>query len=136
MDDRYLLLGTDDGLSVLDLLPGLHGGFVGSDDGHRTGQLSLGDAKARQVWVGESVHQLRVLETAPPGVHGDVEKGVVLAIVGSDLGNAEGRKRSVRMYNLASLCELVKFVVNSPVRMSPCFIIKWLIFDLLSRSSL
>jgi hypothetical protein len=112
MSDRFLLLGTDDGLSVLDLLPELHGG---STNPSRGGHLNLGDAKPRKLWIGESIHQLTLLEEAKTNYREDGLKGVVLALVGVDSGSGEERKRTVRMYNLSSLCSLIAFVVNQPV---------------------
>lgn len=112
MSDRYLLLGTDDGLSVLDLLPGLHGGASQtSGGGHPVG---LGDAKPRKLWIGESIHQLALLEVAQTESRDASNmKGVVLALVGVDTG--EERRRTVRMYSLSSLCSLISFAVNQPV---------------------
>lgn len=113
MSDRFLLLGTDNGLSVLDLLPELHGGS--SNSSGRGHIMSLDDAKPRKLWIGESIHQLTLLEETKTGGSEDGVKGVVLALVGVDFANGEGRKRTVRMYNLSSLCSLIAFVVNQPV---------------------
>lgn len=113
MSDRYLLLGTDDGLSVLDLLPGLHGGSTHPSGGGHL--MSLGDAKPRKLWVGESIHQLALLEVAKSDNAQDGMRGVVLALVGVDSGNGEERKHTVRMYSLSSLCSLITFAVNQPV---------------------
>lgn len=113
MSERFLLLGTDNGLSVLDLLPGLHGGSTNPSGGEYL--MNLGDAKPRTLWVGESIHQLALLEETRTSDRNDGLKGVVLALVGVDSGNSEERKRSVRMYNLSSLCSLISFVVNQPV---------------------
>jgi len=113
MSDRFLLLGTDDGLSVLDLLPGLHGGSTSPSGGGHL--MNLGDAKPRKLWIGESIHQLTLLEEAKTSDREDGLKGVVLALVGVDSGSGEERKRTVRMYNLSSLCSLIAFVVNQPV---------------------
>lgn len=113
MSDRYLLLGTDDGLSVLDLLPGLHGGSSNLSSGGHV--MSLGDAKPRKLWVGESIHQLALLEVAKSNNAQDGMRGVVLALVGVDSGNGEERRHTVRMYSLSSLCSLISFAVNQPV---------------------
>jgi hypothetical protein len=43
-------------------------------------------------------------------------QGVVLALVGADDGETEREQfKSVRMYNLASLFSLVKYVLSQPV---------------------
>lgn len=123
MSDRYLLLGTDEGLSVLDLLPGLHGGVGGSSETYQAGQhaLTLGDAKPRKLWVGESVHQLTLLEVNESGTQEDGAgmKGTVLALVGTEPLPGEDRRKVVRMYSLGSLSSLVSFVVNQPVSPPP-----------------
>ena len=112
LSDRFLLIGSDDGLSVLDTLPALHGGTSVSN----TGVLSLRDAKTRVIWTGDAVHQLALLEMTPSDTTGIVQ-GVVLALVSSNLPG-EVHKKSVRMYSLASLCNLVTLMVNQPVRSS------------------
>jgi hypothetical protein len=110
LSDRFLLLGTDDGLSVLDLLPGSHGG---QENG--SGAWNLGDSKARVIWKGDAIYQLVLLEASPTDTTG-ILQGVVLALVGYASGPSESRKKMVRMYKLSSLCSLVTFIVNQPVR--------------------
>lgn len=110
MTEHLLLLGTDEGLSILDLLPGQRGlapPSIGS---------SLADANARPIWRGEAVYQLALLEASLSSTNPNPQ-GVVLALVGSDphTPNPEGRNKTVRMYNLASLCSLIAYVLDHPV---------------------
>ncbi|KAJ7681222.1 hypothetical protein B0H17DRAFT_70382 [Mycena rosella] len=102
LSDRLLLVGHDEGLSVLDMYP---------QDWNETGGIDLKgpeDAKARVIWHGESVYQMSILE-------GDNTSGVVLMLVGPEpesplMKEAEGQ-RAIRMYNLASLISLGKWAV-------------------------
>ncbi|KAF8314699.1 hypothetical protein DL93DRAFT_2198497 [Clavulina sp. PMI_390] len=126
MADRYLLLGTDDGLAVLDLLPSLHGGATGHNAG-RGHLMNLGDAKPRKLWVGESIYQLSLLEVAKPNYDDDDDdgrsttsmRGVILALVGVNSRGSEDQKRTVRMYSLSSICSLITFSVNQPESAKP-----------------
>ncbi|KAF8076773.1 hypothetical protein FPV67DRAFT_1605191 [Lyophyllum atratum] len=105
--DRLLLIGHDEGLSVLDLFPQEwldNGGiaFKGPDE-----------AQARLIWQGESVFQMSLLEVENTGE--GTPQGVILALVGPE-PDSPGVKdpdamRSLRMYNLASLTSLAKWAV-------------------------
>ncbi|KZS97791.1 hypothetical protein SISNIDRAFT_481679 [Sistotremastrum niveocremeum HHB9708] len=108
MNDQYLLLGSQDGLSMLEMFPteavnGLH--------------FTKGPSEAcrRSIWTGEGVYQLSVLENL--GMSGNVPQGVILALVGADPSETNGDKdkapmRSIRMYNMSSLASLVNWRVS------------------------
>ncbi|KAJ6532275.1 hypothetical protein DFH09DRAFT_1284701 [Mycena vulgaris] len=102
LSDRLLLVGHDEGLSVLDMYP---------QDWTETGGIDLKgpeDAKVRAIWEGESVYQMSILEA-------DNTSGVVLMLVGpepeSPLVKDSDTQRAIRMYNLASLVSLAKWAV-------------------------
>lgn len=107
-------MGTKRGLTVLDILPSLHG----AQPVQGAARL-LEEAKPHDVWVGEGVWQLALLETQDLG--GSSPQGTVLALVGAEVNeNAIDRKgaepiRTIRMYNLASLTSLVKWCVTRKV---------------------
>ncbi|KAF8558714.1 hypothetical protein OG21DRAFT_1481048 [Imleria badia] len=109
--DRLLLIGTDNGLSVLDMYP-----MEWASDGN-VGIVQKGpvEAQARVVWTGEAVHQMSILEHEDIGE--GTPQGVVLALVGPDpdapsasSGHQESL-RTLRMYNLASLTSLAKWTI-------------------------
>ncbi|KAJ6515257.1 hypothetical protein C8R45DRAFT_1205543 [Mycena sanguinolenta] len=100
--DRLLLLGHDEGLSVLDMYP---------QDWNDSGGLDLKgpeEAVVRTIWEGECVFQMSILEL-------DNASGVVLMLVGpepeSPLVKDSECQRTVRMYNLGSLLSLAKWAV-------------------------
>ena len=123
LSDRMLLVGHDEGLSVLDMYP---------QDWTETGGIDLKgpeDAKVRAIWQGErllrpslprpspcsrstSVYQMSFLEA-------DETSGVVLMLVGpepeSPLVKDSESQRAIRMYNLASLISLAKWAVANKV---------------------
>ncbi|KAG8746407.1 hypothetical protein FRC10_005118 [Ceratobasidium sp. 414] len=111
LDDRFVLLGTQRGLTVLDILPSLHGAQPVAGTAR-----ALEEAKPHDVWTGEGVWQLALLETQDIG--GPSPQGTVLALVGAEVNeNTIDRKgmepvRTIRMYNLASLTSLVKWCVT------------------------
>ncbi|KIY70389.1 hypothetical protein CYLTODRAFT_371136 [Cylindrobasidium torrendii FP15055 ss-10] len=105
---RYLLIGHDEGLSVIDTYP--H--EWAEDD---TGVVVKGpeDAVARPIWFGEGVFQMSLLEIEDNG-QGSTAQGVVLALVGPEPDSPlpkEEHMRTLRMYNLASLISLAKWAV-------------------------
>ncbi|KAG6331375.1 hypothetical protein ID866_7713 [Astraeus odoratus] len=111
--DRLLLIGTDKGLSVMDMYPVE---WASGNDGN-VGIIQKGpsEAQARVVWTGEAVYQLSILEYEDIGE--GTPQGVVLALVGPDpdapsasSGHQESL-RSLRMYNLASLMSLSKWII-------------------------
>ncbi|KAJ7265399.1 hypothetical protein B0H12DRAFT_1179995 [Mycena haematopus] len=100
--DRLLLLGHDEGLSVMDMYP---------QDWNDSGGIDLKgpeEAVVRTIWEGECVFQMSILEL-------DNASGVVLMLVGpepeSPLVKESECQRTVRMYNLASLLSLAKWAV-------------------------
>ncbi|KAM6496153.1 hypothetical protein JOM56_008859 [Amanita muscaria] len=101
MGDRYLLIGHDEGLSVLDMFP--------NEWGESGGLINKGpsEAVARQIWVGESVQQMTLLEEEHTG--DGTPTGVVLALVGPE----PGESGALRMYNLAGLINLVKWAIST-----------------------
>lgn len=111
VDDRFLLLGTARGLAVLDVLPALHGAQPST-----TSARVLEEAKPRDIWTGEGVWQMAMLESKDPS--GSNPQGTVLVLVGAEASEtAVDRKgiepvRTIRMYNLASLTSLVKWSVT------------------------
>ena len=124
MGDRYLLIGHEEGLDVLDMMP---------DDSYEGNPR---DARTRAVWRGErqvmltvcfvsrglmlfiSVYQIMQLEQAAPDAT-RIPQGVVLMLVGPAGCDARGEgkepPRILRMYNLASLISLVKLVTAQAV---------------------
>ncbi|GBE79813.1 hypothetical protein SCP_0210140 [Sparassis crispa] len=105
LNDTLLLIGHDNGLSVLDMFPRewTDGGVV---------ERGPNDAEARLIWEGEVVYQLTILEAESTGQ--GTPQGVVLALVGPDNDYCKDQEgiRSLRMYNLASLISLAKWSVS------------------------
>lgn len=105
---RLLLIGHEEGLSVLDMFP--------QEWSDRGGILSKGpeEARARLMWHGESVFQMSLLEVeaGPDGM----PQGVVLVLVGSDADvhfpKDADTIRSLRMYNLSSLISLARWTIS------------------------
>ncbi|KAG8982012.1 hypothetical protein FRC05_000154 [Tulasnella sp. 425] len=108
MSDRFLLVGSTDGLSVVDVLPGLHprkgDQALSMNPGLATQPLA--DAVAVPIWTGEAVYQLDLLEDVTSDMNPDSPQGVVLALVGP---SDDECNKSIRMYNLASLASLVRW---------------------------
>ncbi|KIY42883.1 hypothetical protein FISHEDRAFT_68270 [Fistulina hepatica ATCC 64428] len=106
LNDRMLLIGHDNGLSVLDMYPRIwdeHGG---------TTVRGPEEAEARLIWRGESVLQMSLLETETTP-EGNL-CGVVLALTGPEGGLASDEGPPVlRMYNLASLVNLAQWAVRN-----------------------
>ncbi|RDB20203.1 hypothetical protein Hypma_012918 [Hypsizygus marmoreus] len=105
--DKMLLIGHDEGLSVLDMFP-----QEWTEDG-RIVVKGPDEAHAYMMWQGESIIQMSLLEVESNGE--GTPQGVVLALVGPDpdtpgLRDADSM-RSLRMYNLASLTSLAKWAV-------------------------
>ncbi|CAK5263149.1 unnamed protein product [Mycena citricolor] len=100
--DQLLLIGHDEGLSVLDMFP-----QDWTEDGHIQAK-GPEDARVYPLWVGESVFQMSFLEQ-------DENSGVVLVLVGPESESPGAREtehqRVVRMYKLASLLSLAKYAV-------------------------
>ncbi|KAJ7167806.1 hypothetical protein C8R46DRAFT_950927 [Mycena filopes] len=97
--ERMLLLGTDEGLAVLDMYP------QEWDDKGGIEMKGPEDAAVRAIWMGESVFQMSILEL-------DNASGVVLMLVGPEPESPLAESgRTVRMYNLASLISLAKWAI-------------------------
>ncbi|OAX43237.1 hypothetical protein K503DRAFT_731961 [Rhizopogon vinicolor AM-OR11-026] len=115
--DRLLLIGTDTGLSVLNMFPSKWA----DETSGGTGLIQKGpaDAQARVIWKGEAVYQMSILEYEDAGER--TPQGVVLALVGPELdgppssGSYQESPRSLRMYNLASLTSLAKWTISQQV---------------------
>lgn len=111
--DRLLLIGTDKGLSVMDMYPVEWAD--GNDDKVGVIQKGPSEAQALAVWTGEAVYQLSILEYEDIGE--GTPQGVVLALVGPDpdapsaSNSHQESLRSLRMYNLASLMSLGKWII-------------------------
>ncbi|OBZ70500.1 hypothetical protein A0H81_09681 [Grifola frondosa] len=97
-NDHLLLIGHDDGLSVLDMFP-----REWTDDG--LVEKGPSDAVAKLIWEGEGVHQMSILEAESTGE--GTPQGVVLALVSSEADSKDQEStRTLRMYNLGSLVRL------------------------------
>ncbi|KAG2073578.1 hypothetical protein BDR04DRAFT_1094494 [Suillus decipiens] len=113
--DRLLLIGTDVGLSVLNMFPAKWADETSPDGVTGLIQKGPADAQARVMWTGEAVHQLSLLEYEDTGE--SAPQGVVLALVGPELedssssGALQESPRSLRMYKLASLTSLAKWAI-------------------------
>uniref|UniRef100_D8PQG7 Uncharacterized protein n=1 Tax=Schizophyllum commune (strain H4-8 / FGSC 9210) TaxID=578458 RepID=D8PQG7_SCHCM len=104
LSDRLILIGHDEGLSVLDLYP------QHWDNAGHIVQRGPDEAQARTIWTGEGVFQMTVLEAENTG--DGRPQGVVLALVGPPATqNHSESVRSLRMYNLSSLISLAKWAV-------------------------
>ncbi|KAB5596339.1 hypothetical protein CTheo_324 [Ceratobasidium theobromae] len=110
VDDRFILFGTAQGLAVLDVLPALHGAQPSN------AARVLEEAKPRNIWAGEGVWQMSLLESQD--LSGPNPQGTVLVLVGAEANESmvdrKGAEpvRTLRMYNLASLTSLVKWSVT------------------------
>ncbi|XP_006456699.1 hypothetical protein AGABI2DRAFT_211754, partial [Agaricus bisporus var. bisporus H97] len=111
--ERLLLIGHDEGLSVLDLFPQEWSEAGGID------VKSPDEAHTMLIWEGEGVFQMTVLEQGEN--HDGTTQGVVLLLVGSESGSPGAKDgdspRSLRMYSLSSLSKLAKWTVahkNAP----------------------
>ncbi|KZW04141.1 hypothetical protein EXIGLDRAFT_16516 [Exidia glandulosa HHB12029] len=103
LGDRYVLIGHEDGLDVLDMFP--DESFEGNTQ----------DARRREVWRGEGICQLSILEHASAGAS-RTPQGVVLALVSVEtpesVAKGEEPPKSLRMYNLASVVSLVRWATS------------------------
>ncbi|KAF8806229.1 hypothetical protein BYT27DRAFT_7102540 [Phlegmacium glaucopus] len=107
--NRVILVGHDDGLSVLDMFP---------QEWTDQGELIVkgpNEAQCRPIWRGESLLQMSVLESEDAG--NGTPQGVVLAVVGPShdspvFGRDAENIRTVRMYNLASLISLARWTIT------------------------
>ncbi|KAG8916294.1 hypothetical protein FRC01_003244 [Tulasnella sp. 417] len=111
LSDRFLLVGSTDGLSVVDVLPSLHPRKGDHAPAMNPGLATqpLADAVAVPIWTGEAVYQLDLLEDATSDMNPESPQGVVLALVGP---SDDESGKSIRMYNLASLASLVRWYCN------------------------
>ncbi|KAI0248727.1 hypothetical protein BJV78DRAFT_1284612 [Lactifluus subvellereus] len=105
LGDRLLLIGHDNGLSVLNMFP-----QEWTDVGLQT--RGPGEAQAHSIWTGEGVFQMSLLEVEEIGE--STPQGVVLFLIGSDPESAKEQEstRVLRMYNLASLISLAKWTIS------------------------
>ncbi|THH16413.1 hypothetical protein EW146_g4220 [Bondarzewia mesenterica] len=105
LGDKLLLIGHDDGLSVLNMFP---------QEWMETGLQSKGpsEAQAHRIWEGEGVYQLSLLEVEDTGE--GTPQGVVLALVGPEADTPKDQEspRTLRMYNLTSLISLAKWAIS------------------------
>ncbi|TFK46887.1 hypothetical protein OE88DRAFT_1714701 [Heliocybe sulcata] len=104
--DRMLLIGHDDGLSVLDLFP-----QEWTDSG--LSKKGPGEAQAKLIWKGEGVYQMSYLEVESNG--SSTPQGVVLALVGrpeDDTAKDQEPSRTLRLYSLASLASLARWAAT------------------------
>ncbi|KIM46555.1 hypothetical protein M413DRAFT_441642 [Hebeloma cylindrosporum] len=108
LGNTMLLVGHDNGLSVLDMFPQewTEGGEIvtkGPDE-----------AQCREIWRGETVYQMTILESEDHG--SGTPQGVVLAIVGPAHDSPTTSKdpeqlRAARMYSLSSLISLARWTI-------------------------
>ncbi|CCL98243.1 uncharacterized protein FIBRA_00237 [Fibroporia radiculosa] len=109
LNDQFLLIGHDNGLSVLDMFP-----REWTDQGIM--EKGPADAEIRHIWEGEAVYQMSILENESTGQ--GTPQGVVLALVGPDFDPTKEQEgiRTLRMYNLASLVSLAKWAVTRKIQ--------------------
>lgn len=113
--DRLLLMGTDVGLSVLNMFPAKWADETSPDGVTGLIQKGPADAQAKVMWTGEAVYQLSLLEYEDVGE--SAPQGVVLALVGPELedslspGAHQESPRFLRMYKLASLTSLARWTI-------------------------
>ncbi|KAF5321758.1 hypothetical protein D9619_000583 [Psilocybe cf. subviscida] len=117
LGNRMLLVGHDEGMSVLDMFP---------TEWTESGQIKTNgpdEAVCRVMWRGDAVYQMSVLEAEDPG--NGTPQGVVLAVVGpsqDSCSSKDSETRVARMYNLASLISLARWAIankgGKPVELS------------------
>ncbi|KAJ3854924.1 hypothetical protein EV368DRAFT_35778 [Lentinula lateritia] len=109
MEGKFLLIGHDEGLSVLDMYPRSEAAAGISIKGPE-------EAQARSIWTGEGVFQMSLLEMENDAR--GTPQGVVLALVGPEIDSPSMTSkdsesaRVLRMYNLTSLISLAKWAIN------------------------
>ncbi|KAF9025885.1 hypothetical protein BDZ89DRAFT_1102201 [Hymenopellis radicata] len=104
---KLLLIGHDEGLSVLDTYPQE---WSETDAGIKL--QGPEEAVSRPIWFGESVYQMSLLEVEESGEGSP--QGVVLLLVGPETDSPLSKEeslRTLRMYNLASLTSLAKWTI-------------------------
>ncbi|OAV90966.1 hypothetical protein PTTG_28138 [Puccinia triticina 1-1 BBBD Race 1] len=105
--ERFLLVGTIEGLYVCDLMPSLSS-TVKKD------MVSPTDSKIYQLWQGLGVHQLEIaIEDTPHSSNASLP-GIVIALTSSSnesimSAGMDGITKSVKMWPLQSMVNLVKF---------------------------
>ncbi|KAF8592580.1 hypothetical protein K439DRAFT_1625928 [Ramaria rubella] len=98
--DKKLLIGRTNGLSVLDM-----------ESQAPLSEVALKEPRRRDVWHGEGVYQMALLEAEQLSTTG-TPQGVVLALVGAEAPEGGSDKdskephKTIRMYNLASLASV------------------------------
>ncbi|KAH6914688.1 hypothetical protein BKA70DRAFT_1256765 [Coprinopsis sp. MPI-PUGE-AT-0042] len=108
MADRLILIGHDEGLSVLDMFP---------QEWTENGGIAVkqpSEAQSHLIWRGETIYQMTILELEETGE--GTQQGVVLALVGPEpdspsLAHKDSDFRALRMYNLGSLTSLARWAV-------------------------
>ncbi|KAJ3719387.1 hypothetical protein C8R42DRAFT_673692 [Lentinula raphanica] len=109
MEGKLLLIGHDEGLSVLDMYPL-------SESAAGITVKGPEEAQARSIWTGEGVYQMSLLEMEHDAR--GTPQGVVLLLVGPDVDSPSTSSkdpeshRVLRMYNLTSLISLAKWAIN------------------------
>ncbi|KAJ4478996.1 hypothetical protein J3R30DRAFT_3682343 [Lentinula aciculospora] len=109
MEGKLLLIGHDEGLSVLDMYPRSESVAGISVKGPE-------EAQARSIWTGEGIFQMSLLEMENDAR--GTAQGVVLALVGPEVDSPSTSSkdsestRVLRMYNLTSLISLAKWTIN------------------------
>ncbi|TFK28919.1 hypothetical protein FA15DRAFT_691415 [Coprinopsis marcescibilis] len=107
MADRLILIGHDEGLSVLDMFP---------QEVTPNGEINVkppNEAVSHLIWRGETIYQMTILELEESGEGSP--QGVVLALVGPEPDSHSPPKeemRTLRMYNLSSLTSLARWAVS------------------------
>ncbi|KAI7934852.1 hypothetical protein MJO28_016524 [Puccinia striiformis f. sp. tritici] len=105
--ERFLLVGTIEGLYVCDLMPSLSS-TVKKD------MVSPTDSKIYQLWRGLGVHQLEIaIEDTPPTSNSSLP-GIVIALTSSPSESIisvgmDGINKSIKMWPMQSMINLVKF---------------------------
>ncbi|KAI8442715.1 hypothetical protein BY996DRAFT_6428931 [Phakopsora pachyrhizi] len=115
--ERFLLIGTINGLYVCDLFPSLSNTV-------KTDLIFSSDSRIYQIWEGLAVHQLEValedfqlesnVDGQSHGANPNITPGIVIALTSQNHGStlnssSETASKSVKMWPLQSLINLVKF---------------------------
>ncbi|EFP88661.2 uncharacterized protein PGTG_14627 [Puccinia graminis f. sp. tritici CRL 75-36-700-3] len=105
--ERFLLVGTIDGLYVCDLMPSLSS-TVKKD------MVSPTDSKIYQLWQGLGVHQLEIAIEDTTHSSNTSLPGIVIALTSSSHESTislgmDGITKSIKMWPLQSMINLVKF---------------------------
>lgn len=115
--ERFLLVGTSDGLYVCDLVPALSQTI-------KTDSVSSSDAKIFKIWTGLAISQLEIAVEEHLSTSFNIPScptsGIIIALTtqlddSATDGNVDGFTKSIKMWPLQSIINLVKFRTFSEV---------------------